>query len=80
MDEKGVECIFFRYAHNSKANKLMVIEPNDSISINTILESHDAIFEEHIFKYISQTKYEIIEQENQNINKGKEVVGNNEEE
>ena len=47
----------------------MVIEPNDSISINTMIESRDAIFDENRFKSIAKN----IPEGNQ---KGKEVVEN----
>ncbi|GJS18681.1 zinc finger, CCHC-type containing protein [Tanacetum coccineum] len=46
---KGIECIFVGYAEHSKAFRFYVIEPNDSISINSIIESRDAIFDEHRF-------------------------------
>ena len=54
LGERGIECIFLGYAHNSKAYRFMVIEPNDSISANTIIESRDAIFDETRFKSISR--------------------------
>lgn len=50
MGEKGIECIFLGYAQNSKAYRFMVIEPNNSITINTIIDSRDVIFEESRFK------------------------------
>ena len=34
----------------------MVIEPNDSIPINTVIESRDAIFDEQRFKSIPRLK------------------------
>ncbi|GJV48888.1 zinc finger, CCHC-type containing protein [Tanacetum coccineum] len=45
--DKGIECIFLGYAQNSKAYRFIVIEPNDLISVNTIIESRDARFDEN---------------------------------
>ncbi|GKA98044.1 zinc finger, CCHC-type containing protein [Tanacetum coccineum] len=46
LGERGIECIFVGYAKHSKAFRFYVIEPNDSISINSIIESRDTIFDE----------------------------------
>ncbi|GJX71670.1 zinc finger, CCHC-type containing protein [Tanacetum coccineum] len=40
------------YAEHSKSFRFYVIEPNDSVAINSIIESRDAIFDEHRFLYI----------------------------
>ncbi|GKC02508.1 zinc finger, CCHC-type containing protein [Tanacetum coccineum] len=50
--ERGIECIFVGYAKHSKAFRFYVIEPNESVSINAIIESRDAIFDENRFKSI----------------------------
>nr|GFA44074.1 hypothetical protein [Tanacetum cinerariifolium] len=50
--ERGIECIFVGYAEHSKAFRFYVIEPNDSVAINSITESKDAIFDEHSFSFI----------------------------
>nr|GEU63428.1 zinc finger, CCHC-type [Tanacetum cinerariifolium] len=52
LGEKGIECIFVGYAEHSKAFKLYVIEPNDLVAINCIIESKDAIFDEHRFSSV----------------------------
>ncbi|GJR79018.1 zinc finger, CCHC-type containing protein [Tanacetum coccineum] len=44
--ERGIECIFVGYAEHSKAFRFFVIEPNESVLINSIIESRDAIFNE----------------------------------
>ncbi|GJX83422.1 zinc finger, CCHC-type containing protein [Tanacetum coccineum] len=49
LGKKGIDCIFVGYAEHSKAYRLYVIEPNDSVSINSIIESRDAIFDENHF-------------------------------
>ncbi|GJW99296.1 zinc finger, CCHC-type containing protein [Tanacetum coccineum] len=52
LGERGIECIFVGYAEHSKAFCFYVIEPNDSVAINSIIESKDAIFDEHRFSSI----------------------------
>ncbi|GJX36181.1 zinc finger, CCHC-type containing protein [Tanacetum coccineum] len=52
LGEKGIDCIFIGYAEHSKAYRFYVIEPDDSISINSIIESKDAIFDENRFSLI----------------------------
>nr|GEV78887.1 zinc finger, CCHC-type [Tanacetum cinerariifolium] len=47
LGERGIECIFVRYAKHSKAFRFFVIEPNDSVAFNSIIESKDAIFDEY---------------------------------
>ncbi|GJY18896.1 zinc finger, CCHC-type containing protein [Tanacetum coccineum] len=44
---KGIDCIFVGYAEHSKAYRFYVIEPNESVSINSRIESRDAIFDEN---------------------------------
>nr|GEY28310.1 hypothetical protein [Tanacetum cinerariifolium] len=56
LGEKGIDCIFVGYAEHSKAYKVYVIEPNDSVSINSIIESRDAIFDENSFSSIPRPK------------------------
>ncbi|GKA62942.1 hypothetical protein Tco_0762461 [Tanacetum coccineum] len=41
---------------HSKAYRFYVIEPNDSVSINSIIESRDAIFDENRFSSIPRPK------------------------
>nr|GEU72148.1 hypothetical protein [Tanacetum cinerariifolium] len=47
LGERGIECIFVGYAKHSKAFMFYVIEPIDSVAINSIIESNDAIFNVH---------------------------------
>ncbi|GJU79207.1 zinc finger, CCHC-type containing protein [Tanacetum coccineum] len=56
LGEKGIDCIFVGYAENSKVYKFYVIEPNESVSINSIVESIDAIFDENRFSSIPRSK------------------------
>ncbi|GJU29440.1 zinc finger, CCHC-type containing protein [Tanacetum coccineum] len=52
LGKNGIDCIFVGYAEHSKAYRFYVIEPNDSVSINSIIESRDAIFDENHFSSI----------------------------
>ncbi|GJX67112.1 zinc finger, CCHC-type containing protein [Tanacetum coccineum] len=56
LGEKGIDCIFVGYVEHSKAYRFYVIEPNDSVSINSIIESRDAIFNENRFSSIPRPK------------------------
>ncbi|GJS57918.1 zinc finger, CCHC-type containing protein [Tanacetum coccineum] len=47
LGERGVKCIFVGYVEHSKAFRFYVTEPNDSVSINSIIESRDAIFDKN---------------------------------
>nr|GEW88432.1 zinc finger, CCHC-type [Tanacetum cinerariifolium] len=49
LGERGIECIFVGYAEHCKAFGLYVIEPNDPVSINSIIELRYAIFDENRF-------------------------------
>ncbi|GJS93639.1 zinc finger, CCHC-type containing protein [Tanacetum coccineum] len=52
LGERGIECIFVGYAKHSKAFRFYVIEPNDSVVVNSIIESRDAIFDENRFSLV----------------------------
>ncbi|GJY16031.1 zinc finger, CCHC-type containing protein [Tanacetum coccineum] len=52
LGERGIKCIFVRYAEHSKVFRFYVIEPNDSVAINSIIESKDDIFDEHRFSSV----------------------------
>ncbi|GKB21925.1 zinc finger, CCHC-type containing protein [Tanacetum coccineum] len=52
LSERGIECIFVGYAEHSKAFRFYVIEPNDSVSINFIIESRNVIFDENRFSSV----------------------------
>ncbi|GKA06365.1 retrotransposon protein, putative, ty3-gypsy subclass, partial [Tanacetum coccineum] len=56
LAEKGIDCIFVRYAEHSKAYRFYVIIPNDFVSINSIIESKDVIFDENRFSSIPRPK------------------------
>ncbi|GJX30755.1 zinc finger, CCHC-type containing protein [Tanacetum coccineum] len=52
LGERGIECIFVGYAKHSKAFRFHVIKPNESVAINSIIESNDAIFDENRFSSV----------------------------
>ncbi|GKA80471.1 hypothetical protein Tco_0787163 [Tanacetum coccineum] len=56
LGEKGIDCIFVGYAEHSKAYKFYVIKPNSFVSINSIIESKDEIFNENHFPLIPRPK------------------------
>ncbi|GKC68127.1 hypothetical protein Tco_1100725, partial [Tanacetum coccineum] len=68
LGEKGIECIFVGYAEHSKAFRFYVIEPNDPVSINSIIESRDAIFDENRFSSVPKPSQ-------RSLVKGTEVFG-----
>nr|GEX65012.1 zinc finger, CCHC-type [Tanacetum cinerariifolium] len=56
LGEKGIDCIFVGYAEHSKAYRFYVIEPNEYVSIKSIIESRDVIFDENHFSSIPRPK------------------------
>lgn len=56
LGEKGIDCIFIGYAEHSKAYRFYVIESNDSVSVNSVIESRDAIFDEDRFTSIPRPR------------------------
>ncbi|GJZ94614.1 zinc finger, CCHC-type containing protein [Tanacetum coccineum] len=57
--ERGIECIFVGYAEHSKAFRFFVIEPNESVSIHSIIESRDAIIDENILSSVPRPSLKI---------------------
>nr|GEW90427.1 zinc finger, CCHC-type [Tanacetum cinerariifolium] len=56
LGEKGIYCIFIGYAEHSKCYRFYVIEPNDYVSVNSIIESIDDIFDEKRFTSIPRPR------------------------
>nr|GEV19546.1 zinc finger, CCHC-type [Tanacetum cinerariifolium] len=52
LGERGIKCIFVGYDEHSKTFRFYVIEPNNSVSINSIIELMDAIFDENRFSLV----------------------------
>ncbi|GKE29903.1 zinc finger, CCHC-type containing protein, partial [Tanacetum coccineum] len=57
--ERGIQCIFVGYVKHSKAFRFYVIEANNSVSINSIIESRDAIFDENKFSSVPRLSLRI---------------------
>ncbi|GJW93742.1 zinc finger, CCHC-type containing protein [Tanacetum coccineum] len=58
-DKRGIECIFVGYAEHSKAFRFYVIKLNDSVLVNSIIESRDAIFDENRFSSVPRPSLKI---------------------
>ncbi|GJX49302.1 zinc finger, CCHC-type containing protein [Tanacetum coccineum] len=56
LGEKGIDCIFIGYAEHSKCYRFYVIESNDYVSVNSIIESRYAIFDEERFTSIPRPR------------------------
>lgn len=54
--ERGIDCIFIGYAEYSMVYRSYVLEPNVCISVNIIIESRDAIFDENRCSSIPRPK------------------------
>ncbi|GKA06880.1 zinc finger, CCHC-type containing protein [Tanacetum coccineum] len=67
LGEIGIECIFVGYAEHSKDFRFYVIEPNDSVAIDSIIKSMDAIFDENRFSLVPRPSL--------SISKGTEDIG-----
>ncbi|GJX97854.1 zinc finger, CCHC-type containing protein [Tanacetum coccineum] len=59
LGERGIKCIFVGYAEHSNAFRFYVIEPNDSVSINSTIESRDTIFDENRFSSVPRPSIRI---------------------
>ncbi|GKC17762.1 zinc finger, CCHC-type containing protein, partial [Tanacetum coccineum] len=64
LGKRGIKCIFDGYVEHSKAFRFYVIEPNESVSVNSIIESRDAIFDENRFSSVPRprTRDEVFDQ------------------
>ncbi|GJY76118.1 zinc finger, CCHC-type containing protein [Tanacetum coccineum] len=60
LGERGIECIFVGYAEHSKTFRFYVIEPNESVAINSIIESRDVIFDENRFSSVPRPSLRIL--------------------
>nr|KAJ0219071.1 hypothetical protein LSAT_V11C300118320 [Lactuca sativa] len=66
LGERGIDCIFIGYVEHSKAYRFYVLESNDSVSVNTVIESRDAIFDEERFTSIPRPRDMIQQSFNKN--------------
>lgn len=75
MGERGINCIFIGYAEHSKAYRFYVLESNDFVSVNTIIESRDAIVDEERFTSIPRPRDMIQQSFSKNITQAEDVFG-----
>ena len=61
LGQKAIECIFIGYADHSKGYRFLVMEPNDYVSVNTVIDSRDAEFYENKFSSLSRNNNEKVE-------------------
>ncbi|GJU30733.1 hypothetical protein Tco_1174322 [Tanacetum coccineum] len=66
LGERGIECIFVGYVEHFKVFRFYVIEINDSVSINSIIESRDAIFHENRFSSVPRPSLKILNRTEEN--------------
>ncbi|GKE42220.1 hypothetical protein Tco_1469504 [Tanacetum coccineum] len=59
LGERGIEFIFVGYVKHSKAFRFYVIEPNESVLINSIIESRDVIFDENRLSLVPRSSLRI---------------------
>ncbi|GKA43221.1 zinc finger, CCHC-type containing protein [Tanacetum coccineum] len=60
LGDRRIDCIFIGYVEHSKAFMFYVIELNTFVSINSIIESTDAIFDENRSSYIPRPSHRIL--------------------
>nr|KAJ0209753.1 hypothetical protein LSAT_V11C400185330 [Lactuca sativa] len=75
LGERGIDCIFIGYAEQSKAYRLYVLESNDSVSVNTMIESRDAIFDEERFTSIPRPRDMIHQSSSKSATQDEDVSG-----
>jgi hypothetical protein len=56
LGERGIDCIFIGYAENSYAWRFYVLESNEYVSVNSVIESRDADFDEERFTSIPRPR------------------------
>ncbi|GJY15305.1 zinc finger, CCHC-type containing protein [Tanacetum coccineum] len=59
LGERGIGCIIVGYAEHSKAFRFFVIEPDESVSINSTIKSRGAIFDDNRFSSVPRQSLSI---------------------
>nr|KAJ0186990.1 hypothetical protein LSAT_V11C900458530 [Lactuca sativa] len=75
LGERGIDCIFIGYAEHSTAYKFYVLESNEFVSVNTVIESRDAIFDEERFTSILRPRDMIQQSSSKSTNLVEDVSG-----
>nr|GEX12247.1 zinc finger, CCHC-type [Tanacetum cinerariifolium] len=68
LGERGIECIFVRYAEHSKAFRFYIIEHDESVLINSIIKSRNVIFDNNRLSLVHRQSLKI-------PNKSKDIGG-----
>nr|KAJ0211099.1 hypothetical protein LSAT_V11C400217220 [Lactuca sativa] len=75
LGERGIDCIFIGYAEHSKAYIFYILESNDFVSVNTVIKSRDAIFDEERFTSIPRPRDMIHQSSSKSTTKPEDVSG-----
>nr|KAJ0207161.1 hypothetical protein LSAT_V11C500238120 [Lactuca sativa] len=75
LGERGIDCMFIGYVEHSKAYRFYVLESNDSVSVNTVIESRDAIFDEERFTSIPRPRDMIHQSSSKSTTQAEDVSG-----
>nr|KAJ0195993.1 hypothetical protein LSAT_V11C700359310 [Lactuca sativa] len=75
LGERGIDCIFIGYVEHSKAYRLYVLESNDYVSVNTVIESRYAIFDEERFTSIPRPRDMIRQSSSKSTTQAEDVFG-----
>nr|KAJ0226979.1 hypothetical protein LSAT_V11C100040880 [Lactuca sativa] len=73
--ERGVDCIFIGYVEHSKAYRFYVLECKSFVSVNTMIESRDAILDEERFTFIPRPSYMIHQSSSKSTTQAEDVSG-----
>nr|KAJ0211662.1 hypothetical protein LSAT_V11C400220750 [Lactuca sativa] len=75
LGERGMNCIFIGYVEHSNAYRFYVLESNNFVSVNTIIEPSDDIFDEERFTYIPRPRDMIQESFSKNTTQAEDASG-----
>nr|KAJ0192234.1 hypothetical protein LSAT_V11C800428450 [Lactuca sativa] len=75
LGEKGIDCIFIGYVEHFKAYRFYVLESIDFVSVNTVIVSRDAIFDEERFTSIPRPRDMIHQSSSKSTTQAEDVSG-----
>jgi hypothetical protein len=61
LGQKAIKCILLGYAQHNKGYRFLVVEPNNSVEVNTVIKSRDAEFYENRFTSIPSINDKMVE-------------------
>ncbi|GJZ80081.1 zinc finger, CCHC-type containing protein [Tanacetum coccineum] len=74
LGERGIKCIFVGYVEHSKAFRFCVTEPNELVSINSIIELRGDIFHENRFSSVLRPSQRSLINRTEDIGDSKEAI------